>query len=445
MKVAILGAGVTGLTAGWTLRQRGVDVAVFEEKGAAGGACQTMHRDGWLCEIGPNTLMLSNSEQEQFLEETGLMASAIEAAPHAKRRFIVREGKPVALPSGPASLFTSSFLSWKGKLRLLAEPWQPPYPGDDPSIAQFFAHRLGQEAADELIDPFVSGVYAGDPSRLRVRHVMPSVWGAERRAGSIVRGMLAKQGPKKPRVKRRLLSWPHGLGGWMEELAGKLGDSLRRESPVLGITFQDGLFGIASTHGTEKFHKLLMTVPAKRAAELLSPLDRRAAVLEQVPLAPLAVLHLGFARSQVGHPLDGFGMLISRRRGLRTLGVLFSSTLFPGRAPEGHVLLTAFIGGRCDPAALSLSDAALVETALSDLRPLLKIEGIPVLQHISRWDGAIPQYEENFSIFTDAVSDLQQAMPGLRFASSFQGGVSLGDRILRGREEALAICFESLT
>jgi len=177
---------------------------------------------------------------------------------------------------------------------------------------------------------------------------------------------------------------------------------------------------------------LVIATPAREAARLAASLSNEAGQLADIPQAPMCVVHLGYARDQVGHPLDGFGALISRARGVRTLGVLFSSTLFPGRAPENHVLLTAFIGGRQDPEILNLNDRDLTAAVLFDIAPLLEINSNPVFHHVTRWPEAIPQYEPGHDRFIAACERAESQCPGLHLAGNYRGGISMPDCLLQG-------------
>ena len=429
--VIVIGAGVSGLAAALALKKRGLDVIVLEAEPRVGGVVRTYRQDGFLCEAGPNTLMLSKGEVADFLAETGLLASALDAAPLAKKRFVVQNGKLVALPGSPLSFIASSVLPWKAKAWILREPFVPPGKENDETLADFVRRRLGEDFLRELVGPFVSGVYAGDPERLVTRHALPKLFHLEQTHGSLIRGAIRlRRGEAGPRG--RLISWPGGLSELGSNLADCLEGRLRLSTSVSEIKKRDRSFVLRS--GNEEFQadKVILAVDAASAARLIAPMFPDVSPLESIPYASMSVVHLGFSRAMIGHPLDGFGALISRARGIRTLGALFSSTLFPGRAPDGHALLTVFIGGRLDPEAISLDDKALIQTALNDLGPLLQISGAPVFHKIVRWPQAIPQYEKDHSLILKTCEAVETALPGLRLIGNYRRGIAMENCLANG-------------
>lgn len=440
----IIGAGATGMGAALTLREAGWAVTVVTEDPAPGGSARTFREEGFLCEAGPNTALLSKPEVVAFLEKHRALATALDAAPNAKRRFLLRDDRLLAIPTAPPALLGTPLLSPLGKLRVLGDLFAPRGTDDDESVLTFFARRIGREAAREFLDPFVSGIYAGDPSRLVMRHAMPAIFQMEREHGGIVRGFIAKAKARRreggpPRTKSRLVSWPLGIGQLFSILSEPLGPSLMTSTRIEEITRQAGKFVARSERGTFEANHLILATPAREAARLAGPLSEPARKLLDIPQAPMCVVHLGYRREKIGHPLDGFGALISRARGVRTLGVLFSSTLFPGRAPENHVLLTAFIGGRKDPEALHLNDRDLTAAVLFDIAPLLGIQGNPAFHRVTRWPEAIPQYEAGHDRFIAACEAAESQCPGLHLAGNYRGGISMPDCLVQGTQLASRI------
>jgi len=420
----VIGAGVSGLAAARALREQGITPLVLESNPEPGGAVSTVRRDGFLCESGPNTLRLSKPEAAEFLERLGLLQTACDAAPQARKRFLVRNQTPVAIPSSLSEFFSSPVFSWRMRAALLREMWAPR--GDDPdeSIAAFVRRRLGGEWLEEVVSPFISGIYGGDPESILVRHAWPRLHQMEQKAGSVTFGMLKKMGRKS--FRSRMISWPEGMRQLVLGLATGL--EVKSSVKVEGVR-RDGEFYRVGAAGTEwKTRRLVLATSSLVAARLFPD----AAALATVPHAPIAVVHLGFKREAVGHPLDGFGVLIRRGLDLRSLGILFSSTLFPGRSPDGSVLLTIFLGGRLDPTALELSEQALIQTAVNDATTLLKIRSEPGFSRVTRWPAAIPQYEEHHDRILAECDAVERRNPGLRLVGSYRGGVSLEDCLMNG-------------
>lgn len=438
--VVIIGAGISGLAAAVTLKRGGIDPLVIEALPQPGGSARTLLRDGYLCEAGPNTLMLSNPEVAGFLQETGLLAAALDAAPHAKKRFVAQGGRLVALPSSPVSFALSGALSWRAKLRMLCEPFIPKGVREDETLAEFVRRRLGEEPLHELVGPFVSGVYAGDPERLVVRHALPKLHRLEQAHGSLIRGAIRLRQGAAP--KGRLLSWPGGLAEMAAALAGLLGNRIRFSSPVERLRREADGWVIDCNGAKVRTQRVVLATDVATAVRLLEPVFHDVGPLRNIPVAPMAVIHLGFERLAVKHPLDGFGVLISRRRGLRTLGALFSSTLFPGRAPADRVLLTAFMGGMLDREVLALDDRAIIETVLRDLTPLLGIRAPAVFRNLTRWPRAIPQYERDHPRVLEACGRAEAACPGLELIGNYRGGISLEACLANGRALGLRLAAE---
>jgi protoporphyrinogen/coproporphyrinogen III oxidase len=438
--VAVVGAGLAGLAAAHRLRQRGQRVIVFDAADAPGGVVRSERRDGFLVDLGPNTVVARRPELPALIRELGIEDEVVRANDAAQRRYVVRDSQPHPLPDGPAAFLRTPLFSARAKLRLLAEPLIPRWrqPGD-PSLAAFVRRRLGREILDYAVDPFVGGVFAGDPTLLAARHAFPALWTMEQTHGSFLRGgvaaMRAGRGSSEARPDRTPFSFRDGMGTLPRALATPLASSLFLNSPVEDVVpngsgFTVRIAGRAS--GEQLVDGVVIALPPTHLARLNLLDAQQAAAIRNVPTPPVTVLALGFRREDVGHALDGFGMLVPSREPHRLLGALFSSTLFPGRAPDGHVLLTCFLGGRRHPEDALLAEDAQVELAMRDLRALLGASGEPVfaLRHV--WPEAIPQYEGNHAHVEAALESLEEAHPRLAVAGSIRGGISVPDTVASG-------------
>ncbi len=445
LPVAIIGGGITGLTTAWYLRKLGVPVVVFEAKGQPGGVMASRREGNWLLETGPNTLFENTAAISDFLRGVGLESRRLVASPEANKRYVVRHGRPAALPATPLDFFTSPFLSVRTKLGVLAEPFRGRGPAEvDESVADFVTRRLGQEFLDFVVNPFVAGVYAGDPGELSVRHAFPKLHALERDHGSLIRGALRRRtataGPKGS-----MISFPEGLAEVPLALASQLGSRLRLNHNVTAVRRMGWFWQVDYTSpqetGSGNFAAVICALPPDALAALKIegvPEAGRLAVMRDIPQPAVASVFLGFRRSEVTHPLDGFGMLTPAVEKRRILGTLFSSTLFPGRAPAGHVALTTFVGGSRQPELCARDDAALVAMVQEELADLLGVHGTPVISRVQRWPRAISQYVVGFQKFKDACYTVEAAAPGLFLGGPCCDGVSLSNCIGAGQRLAEA-------
>ena len=442
-RIAVLGAGITGLTAAWHLQRAGLTPVVFEKGARVGGAIGAVRSDGWLHELGPNSLLEGAASVADFIDAAGLRERRLYASDEAQQRYIVRGGRLVAMPASPPAFLTTGLFSWRAKLGLLGELWRQRGPHDrEESVAEFVLRRLGREFLDYAINPFVGGVYAGDPARLSVRHGFPKLYALEREHGSLLRGSFKRRntsgGPKG-----RIFSFPHGLEELPETLAASLGAAVRRRHEVRTVSRQGADWRIEFESAGERQSETFASVVCALPADALAALRLEDAgptgvlqVLRDIVHPPVASVLLGYRRADIRHPLDGFGFLVPEVERRSLLGSLFSSTLFPGRAPEGFVALTSFVGGVRSPELATRGDDALRQLVHEELVQLVGAGAPPVFTHIHRWPRAIPQYELGYQRFKDAIASVETASPGLFIGGNARDGISLANCIESGRRLA---------
>jgi protoporphyrinogen/coproporphyrinogen III oxidase len=435
--VVVVGAGISGLATALHLTHAGVAVQVLEASSRVGGALRTQTDGGWLFELGPNTV-LEKEPVSELLSLSGLEGERLPAASAGRRRYLWLDGRLQVLPRGPLSFLTSRLFPLRAKLSLLREPWVKKAPVSvEESIAQFVRRRLGRDWLERAVGPFVSGVYAGDPERLSVRWAVPRLHALEREHGSLIRGALAKR--KGPAPGGAMVGFREGFEGLARQLAERLGD-VRPGVEVQEVVPEGGRLRVVWDTGSLTASQVVLAVPADAAASLLAGATAgRSQALAEIPYAPVVVASLGLRRLDVAHPLDGFGFLVPRNEGLRILGCLFPSIMFPGRAPEGHVALTAFLGGRTDPQIVSAPDEEILQVVLGDLGTALGLRGDPVTHRTTRWPLAIPQYELGHGRFVTLAQKLEEELPGLHLAGSYLGGVSVADCCATGAAVARRI------
>jgi oxygen-dependent protoporphyrinogen oxidase len=464
MRVVVVGGGISGLAVAFEILERservpgGVEVVCLEAATRPGGNIQTDREDGYTCEWGPNGFLDNVPATLDLVRRLGMERRLLPSDAAAAKRFLFRKGRLRQLPSGAAAFLTSDVLSWPGKLRVLLEPFQPgPKAGQDESVLEFAARRIGREAATVLVDAMVSGIYAGNAANLSLRATFPKMWAMEAEHGSLTRAMLARRGarsgagggPAGP--GGRLTSFLDGLQELTDGLALALGPALRLESPVEAISDM-GVRGFR-VHLREgapiDAAAVVLACPSWAASGMVAATDRELArLLDAIPSAALAVVHLGFDAAEIGGKPDGFGFLIPRGEAPRILGTLWSSSIFGFRAPEGRALLTCMVGGAHDPEAVTLSDAALVDLVRRDLGLTMAVTATPKFVKVFRHPRGIPQYSIGHPDRIDAIGRRLEAHPGLLIAGNSYRGISVNacaEEAPRVAESALAFVTTRVT
>lgn len=438
--VAIIGAGITGLTAAHHLKREGLSVAVYEASARAGGPIQTVRRDGYMAECGPNSILETSPVITAMVRELGLLEQKIYGSGEAKNRYLVRDGKVLPAPSSAAKFLKTPLFSPVAKLRLALEPFIKRATEEDESLASFVRRRLGREFLDYAINPFVGGIYAGDPEALSVKQAFPKLNAVEQRYGSLILGQVlgARERKKKGEVSKQrapMFSFKDGLDTLPRALADECKDLLRLGTPVRSLRQTDLGWEVKTDAGCEEHSAVLLAIGAHQLADLIPSL----APLTHVKYPPVASVTLGFKRLDVKHPLDGFGVLVPQVEGLNILGAIFTSSLFPNRAPARHVTLTSYIGGSRAPDLALLPREEIVRLVRADLAKLLGVEGDPTFEHVCVFPEAIPQYNVGYARFKDLMAKAEESAPGLFIAGNARHGISLGDSIVSGHNAAKKI------
>ncbi len=442
--VAIIGAGITGLTAAFYLKRQGVPVTVYEAGGRVGGVIQSIRKDGFLAEFGPNTILETSPKIAQLVRDAGLKSRKLATNPKAEARYVVRYGRPIKMPGSSLGFFTTPLFTAKAKLAVLREPFiTPRRDGVEESIGQFVVRRFNREFLDHAIDALVAGVYAGDPNKLSLPHAFPKLKALEDNYGSMIKGQIfgardRKKSGEVAKDRAAKFSFDEGLQVLPDTLAAQLGDSLKLNTPVTKLTQMIDGWRVTTANGDAEFGAVIYCGTAYKLAELEIMAGRAAqqrrptTAFSEISYPPVAAVVLGFRREDVAHPACGFGMLIPKIEGFKILGTIFSSALFPNRAPAGHVTLTSYIGGARYPELALLPPEQLVETVLADLRVLLGVRGKPVFTQAAVYPRAIPQYNVGYGKYRDWLNGLEAGNPNLFFAGHYRDGVSLGDSIVSG-------------
>jgi protoporphyrinogen/coproporphyrinogen III oxidase len=447
-QIPVIGGGISGLACAWRLKQLGLPVLLLERSPRFGGVIDTVDQDSFRFDIGPQSFTNTRAVSE-LIDELGLRGEPLEADPRAPR-YILKHGRLVPAPLSPPQLLLTPLLSVGTKLRILSEPFRRTRPPDtDESIAAFVRRKFGPDLLANLVAPFVSGVWAGDPEKLSLASSFPSVRQLEERYGSVIRGQM-KQRRNSGSGRPSLCNFPGGIKRLVDTLAAKLRQSaltgaeivtirgLSRSKPrTFELTYQLG--GAMQSLSSAA---LVVATPAYETARLLNGIAPGFGdLLGRIEYAGVAQVSAGYGLEQINYwnaekGLVGFGFLVPRAEGLRLLGTVWNSSLFAERAPTGMATFTSFLGGATDPEIVSKTPDQIAAIANSELASILGITGEPAGQHVSCWRRALPQYNIGYQGVVSAVRDLTARTPGIFLAGNYFAGPSIGACIENANEVA---------
>jgi oxygen-dependent protoporphyrinogen oxidase len=447
-RVVIIGAGVSGLATALAIEdlftQGGgaLDLQVLEAEQHVGGKIRTIEADGFTCEWGVNGFLNKEPKTLELCQRIELDRSLLPAATVFKNRYLYTRGKLRPVQMHPLKFMLSGLLPLRAKLRLLREPWIKPRPagdGADESVADFARRRVGPVAYQVLVDSMQTGIFAGDPEQMSVASCFPRVLEVEREYGSLIKGMAKlarerrRQGEPLPGAgpAGHLTSFKGGMQTLVDQLAAKLGpERIRCGARVRTMTRSEGRYTIR-LEGTDEpldAEAVVLACPSYEAAAITRDLDGGlSATLREIAYSPLVVVCLGYDREQVHHPLQGFGFLAPRNAGLRVLGALWTSSLFPERVPQGKVLLRVMIGGARDPDVLELDDQQLTLLVRQEIERIHGIEGSPGFVRVFRHRRAIPQYQIGHRRRLDRIQTRLSHHPGLVITGNAYLGIGVND------------------
>ena len=440
--VILIGAGITGLATAFCLRKAGIGVRVLEKRQAVGGTMRTIRQDGFLIDTGPNSALETTPLIRTMLSDLGISDEQVYANPIAINRYILRGGTLHPLPMNPLSFLRTRLFSTKAKLRLFLEPFIPPKAGDiEESVAEFVRRRIGKEFLDYAINPFIAGVYAGNPKNLSVVHAVKKVYALEQEYGSLIKGaILGSRKRKKSRNTSKhvakLFSFKNGMEDYPTALQKALGDSVVTSASVRSIAKgeESGKYSVSYLSGGEERQEtadaVFLGIPAYDTADYIHSFSPElSTTLKGIPYARVAMVFIGASRDQCTHPLDGFGFLVPEIEQRKILGTIWSSSLFPNRAPEGQVALTTFVGGMRQPELLDTDDTQLINIVKKELGQLIGLNGEPSLTYVKRWEKAIPQYVMGHGRILAELNEFENKFSGLFIGGNFRHGIGVGDCI----------------
>lgn len=444
-KVVVVGAGISGLAVAYRLQERlpAADITVLDQASRPGGTAWTLREDGFQLEIGPNGFLDTKPTTVNLCRDLGLGQELLEASETAgKHRFLWLGGRLRELPGGIGAFLHTDLLSWRGKMNLLLERWRRPARSGDESIDAFARRRAGAEAADVFADALVTGVYAGDPCLLSLPACFPRLANFERQYGSVLKGfaqaarLRRKEAEAKGERDQRpgqMWSLRTGMRRMMEMLAESL-----KKPPIFGVAVRGvarasdagrtGWIVVGEGMGRWPADAVVLTCPAHQQAGMVADVAGGLAdEIAAIPYNRVAVAGLGYRRADIPLALAGFGFIAPQNTRRALLGVQWCSSIFPGRAPEGAVLLRAMCGGWHRADVVGWNDDRLLAAVRADLRDSMKISAPPIYQRIIRWDRAIPQYHVGHLDRLRRVDENLRGLPGLFLGGNAYRGVALND------------------
>jgi oxygen-dependent protoporphyrinogen oxidase len=441
--VVVIGGGIAGLAATYELRRRGVNVLLVESAERVGGVIRTDRFDGWVIDGGPDALLTQKRAAVALCGELGLTNRLVSTL-MPRTAYVLRgarlhpipEGSFLGFPVRARALAASSLFSLGGKLRMACEMVVPRSEDDtDESIASFVRRRFGQEAVDYLAEPLLAGIHAGDVERLSIRALFPRLVDAERQSGSIIRAFRALR--MRPSAQGAFVSLPGGIGELVDALVG----AIPADTVMTGARITDlrhaGTFMLDTPRDQVGARAVILAVPAYTAGGILRGVHTGlAALCEEISYASTATVAFGYERNQISHPMRGSGFVVPRVERSPLMAATWVTSKWPHRAPDGHVLLRAFLGGGRDPHRLDQDDRELIELARTALTEVMGISGPTLFSRLYRWTRQSPQYEVGHLRRVAAIDEHLSRLPGLFVTGSGFRAIGIPDCIADGRATA---------
>jgi protoporphyrinogen/coproporphyrinogen III oxidase len=460
-RIAVVGGGISGLAAAHRLvelgKEKGADLEVLllEAGDRVGGVILTERKDGFVIEAGPDSFITEKPSAFRLCERLGLTSRLISTNPNRRGVYVVHRGALEPLPEGfillaPTRLWPllrTPLFSWRGKLRMAIEPLiRPTDSGGDVSLASFVRRRFGQEVLERIAQPLVGGIYASDPEKLSLEATMPRFLAMERKYSSVTRALWHERGRSRTGHQESGARWTlfvspaGGMQDLVEAIRSRLpSGAVRLGSEVTRLTRGGAGRSWRITTGREEVlaDGVILAIPAYRAASLLSSLaPKLAQELQAIPYSSSATVSLAFGEEEVPHPLDGFGFVVPAVERRKIIACTFTSVKYSGRAPSGHVLLRAFVGGALQADLLEQDDQSLLAMVLEEMAALLGIKARPLFGRIYRHPASLPQYQVGHLEVVERIEHCLADCPGLELAGNAYRGVGVSDCVRSGEEAA---------
>ncbi|MFZ1289952.1 MAG: protoporphyrinogen oxidase [Melioribacteraceae bacterium] len=439
-KITILGAGVSGLATAHWLEKNGFDVTILEQSPEPGGAMITKFVDDFLIDFGPNSGLETTPKIQELVSDIGLSNEMIYANEEGNIRYILKNNKLISLPTSPLKFIQTKLFSIPAKFRLLKEPFiGKSEDGYYQSIAEFVERRLGKEFLDNAIDPFVSGVFAGDPTKLSVKSAFPKLYRLEEVYGGLIKGMFKgakerKQRNEESKQSAKMFSFKNGMQSFPKAIAKNIKGHIFYNCIVENIVRQENKIIVELEQNGEKgkitSDALLSTIPSHRLSKFSDLIDPDLTKhLNEIFYPPVLVLFLGYDKKVITQKLDGFGFLIPSKENKKFLGAIWSSTIFKNRAPKDKAAFTIFVGGARNPDFKVSEVEERIKDVLKEFHLIMGIKSQPILLQWKFWNKAIPQYNLGYIEHEKYFEQFENNNPGIFLSGNYRGGISVGDCI----------------
>lgn len=451
--IAIVGAGISGLSLAWHLHQKNIPYQIFEASSEVGGYLKTTQmgkNKAYLFEKGANSLLMDD-EIFDFIQKSGFENELVYANKVSKSRFIVKDGKPKKLPTSPQGLLFSSFFSPTTKAKIFKELYSKKEELDPKiTVGDFLEERFGKQLVDYAVSPFVTGIYAADAYQLLLKYTFPKITEYAEKHGSILKGFIKENGGSR----KQSVSFKNGMQSFARHLAKSINvqynhrvvslknsDFIERKNRRWVLEIEHDYRGQITTESLE-FDKVFLTTPPSATANFLEPhFEKLALTIKDIHYPTMCLIHSVFKKKDVGFELNGFGALHPKVEGLFSAGTIWSSSVFEGRAPKDEVLFTGFVGGRQWQENAELPKKEILEKHTAELKQIYGIKKDPVIQQFIRWKKSVPQYDEQMLQVERQLKRLKKS--DIYICANWFGGVSVSDCIKKGRDLALQFIADS--
>ncbi len=430
----IIGAGISGLSVAYHLQKLGKPYLLLESTTRVGGYLQSIREGNYLFELAANSILADN-EILDFIIKIGLENELLYPNATSNKRYILKNGRYCALPSSPPSLIFNTFFSWKTKLKILQEFRNKTVSPENETVAGFFERRFGLEILEYAVNPFVMGIYAGNPKKLLIAKTFPLLVNYEKNYGSVLKGLIKN----KSGSRKLSLNFKEGIETLPKRMAEGL--NIKFDTKIYNIipknteTNQTNKICVSSSQGNFECDNLVITTPTFHTQVFVNQhFNNFSEALKKINYPPLVVVHSVFKKTSVGLKLDGFGGLHPKIENRFSAGAIWTSSILSNRCPDDEIMLTSFIGGDLSAENTKLPNEMILEKLNLELKELYKITDLPILQRITKWENAIPQYDSNMILTDKIIADL--AKQNLFICANWHLGVSLADAMKKGKKMA---------